>query len=503
MTNSGLSVKQLALSGHQRRFRRSLLLGALVCWILAAVTILLLVMEVSFPARIALLILGLFFLVIFSFLLTSSTEWVQPFYMLGIGMCLHFGIRAWLIAEGSNLIYVEPRLSVLGTGIFPILEIALVYAIIGYLFAWWGYKSRIGRILAKHLPRISYNWASPGAVERLTLLWLAGSIASLLLIRFGGGIYVNASLGGDLPALGVAMFISNLRLFGLLGSWILRYRTRYPSLKLRVLCWISLLSELGFALIGGYKFAFFALGCVLVIATTYGAGRAPHWRIVILFVIIGLFAVVYVAAFREVALSYGLFVPPERLSTIVTQAWEQMWYRPAENLFRFAAQEYANRLVLDNFLIILLYTPQTVPYLHGASLLPILYSPIPRILWPDRPTIALTFMDIYQSGPRVGGTAVTMIGDLYRNFGPLGVPIGMFLIGVVLRLVYEWLVIRSGRGVAASVIFGMLFISWLNLAEMGLTDFIYWPLLRQLPLALLAVWFVQWPFSRIKYAVEI
>jgi hypothetical protein len=79
----------------------------------------------------------------------------------------------------------------------------------------------------------------------------------------------------------------------------------------------------------------------------------------------------------------------------------------------------------------------------------------------------------------------------------------MFLIGVVLRLVYEWLVIRSGRGVAASVIFGMLFISWLNLAEMGLTDFIYWPLLRQLPLALLAVWFVQWPFSRIKYAVEI
>jgi len=96
-----------------------------------------------------------------------------------------------------------------------------------------------------------------------------------------------------------------------------------------------------------------------------------------------------------------------------------------------------------------------------------------------------------------------MIGDLYRNFGPPGIPIGMFLIGVILRVAYEWLVVRSGRGVATLVIFGMLFISWLDLAGMGLTDFIYWPLLRQLPLALLAVWFVQWPFSRTKSAVQI
>jgi len=60
-------------------------------------------------------------------------------------------------------------------------------------------------------------------------------------------------------------------------------------------------------------------------------------------------------------------------------------------------------------------------------------------------------------------------------------------------VVYEWLVVRSGRGVAALVIFGMLFVSWFNLAEMSLVEFTYWPLLRVLPLALISIWFVQHP----------
>jgi len=74
----------------------------------------------------------------------------------------------------------------------------------------------------------------------------------------------------------------------------------------------------------------------------------------------------------------------------------------------------------------------------------------------------------------------------------------MHLLGFILRVIYEWLVVRSGRAVSALAIFGMLFISWLDLAGMGLDGFIYWPLLRQLPIALLAVYLVQWPFSRAK-----
>jgi hypothetical protein len=72
---------------------------------------------------------------------------------------------------------------------------------------------------------------------------------------------------------------------------------------------------------------------------------------------------------------------------------------------------------------------------------------IPRILWPDKPTIAIghefarTF-NLLAPGDRETFVAITPVGELYWNFQVPGVVVGMFLVGWL----YRWLFMRYGHG---------------------------------------------------------
>ena len=79
--------------------------------------------------------------------------------------------------------------------------------------------------------------------------------------------------------------------------------------------------------------------------------------------------------------------------------------------------------------------------IHGNILRDLFTSFIPRILWPSKPIVGgaeiignLYFHTKYTS------PAVTYIGDLFRNFGVWGVFPGMVLIGIILRMIYRWLI---------------------------------------------------------------
>jgi oligosaccharide repeat unit polymerase len=66
---------------------------------------------------------------------------------------------------------------------------------------------------------------------------------------------------------------------------------------------------------------------------------------------------------------------------------------------------------------------------------------IPRPLWQDKPVASEShrYADLYFNFSENSFT-ITPMGDLLRNFGPIGVPLGMILLGFVLRLLYTSLV---------------------------------------------------------------
>ena len=84
-------------------------------------------------------------------------------------------------------------------------------------------------------------------------------------------------------------------------------------------------------------------------------------------------------------------------------------------------------------------TPQPQPYLRGETYYPLLFKPVPRFLYPEKPT------EVADLGQRYGLIAAEnetnrynlhQLGELYLNFGIAGALAGMFLLGAALRAIY-------------------------------------------------------------------
>lgn len=81
--------------------------------------------------------------------------------------------------------------------------------------------------------------------------------------------------------------------------------------------------------------------------------------------------------------------------------------------------------------------PERLAHSHGATLFRWITAPIPRIWWPEKPSLGsgpLIGTEIY--GTAGAGVPPGFVAELYMNFGAFGIPAGMFLLGVLLRALY-------------------------------------------------------------------
>ena len=85
---------------------------------------------------------------------------------------------------------------------------------------------------------------------------------------------------------------------------------------------------------------------------------------------------------------------------------------------------------------------------------------IPRIVWKDKPVSIepRDYGDLYFNYAENSFT-MTPMGDLLRNFGPIGVPIGMIILGFLIRAMYAALIEDQPFSFWRSTLFYMLFTS--------------------------------------------
>ncbi|HOI94190.1 MAG TPA: hypothetical protein PK250_05725 [Syntrophobacter fumaroxidans] len=87
--------------------------------------------------------------------------------------------------------------------------------------------------------------------------------------------------------------------------------------------------------------------------------------------------------------------------------------------------------------------PGKFDYQHGVTLLTWLFAPIPRTMWMEKPPVfigAVMGQKVFETmEPGGEGAAIPpmIVAELFLNFGPLGVPVGMFILGYCLRLLYR------------------------------------------------------------------
>jgi hypothetical protein len=100
-------------------------------------------------------------------------------------------------------------------------------------------------------------------------------------------------------------------------------------------------------------------------------------------------------------------------------------------------------------------TPAMVPFWAGESYYPILFKPIPRFIMPDKPEEVSGSWFGHRYGlitPENITTSINLpqIVELYGNFGLIGVIAGMFIFGLIYRLLLE-MYIHPGMGLGALV----------------------------------------------------
>jgi hypothetical protein len=104
---------------------------------------------------------------------------------------------------------------------------------------------------------------------------------------------------------------------------------------------------------------------------------------------------------------------------------------------------------LDLLADVIRRTPDEVPYWGGETYLSLVGAFVPRFLWPDKPTKELGQGFGHRYGYIGANDSMTAINlpilvEFYVNFGMLGVVVGMFVVGIIYRLV-ERAVNRPGQ----------------------------------------------------------
>jgi hypothetical protein len=83
--------------------------------------------------------------------------------------------------------------------------------------------------------------------------------------------------------------------------------------------------------------------------------------------------------------------------------------------------------------------PTRVPYLYGESLIEVLYSPIPRLIWRDKPTMvdrasqryAVIFGIQTERGAQSTAIGMNLLVEAFWNFGWFGVGLWCFASGLI------------------------------------------------------------------------
>lgn len=82
------------------------------------------------------------------------------------------------------------------------------------------------------------------------------------------------------------------------------------------------------------------------------------------------------------------------------------------------------------------YVPASSPYLLGRSYAETVVFPIPRVFWPGKPQGSIA--NLTQHVASSAGVAFPEYGEMYANFGPVGVLVGSVIFAAMIQLIWRW-----------------------------------------------------------------
>jgi len=329
------------------------------------------------------------------------------------------------------------------------LPLSLVYICLGFIGMCVGfvipYGKRFGSWARGHVSGSEWNGIN---------VWIAGGI--LLLIGVGFNIigFVQGLLGyqkvSDSAMFdGLISFLATILSVGLVLLWVRIFREKdLDPLHIVVIAVLIALIPLRMALLGnrgGLLVAIVPIG----MAFAYSGRRLKliHGVAFTVMVLVALVVgVLYGTAFRQIKGSEDRIATGAYLEQVVATV-EYIGRTNVGELISENAETLASRIEnLSSLAVVVSNHERLAPYeadygIENNILNDLSTSLIPRFLWREKPntTDPRAYSDLYfDYGDN--SFAITPFGDLLRNFGIVGIPLGMLLIGFYFRVVYSFLI---------------------------------------------------------------
>jgi hypothetical protein len=332
-------------------------------------------------------------------------------------------------------------------------EIDLPYTVLlvalGFSGLAFGYLLPIGQIIGewirKSLPTIQY----PPRLYILPGLLLLGlgvlSVSAATFLGIAGYQVADQITSYD----GLIIATTQFWMEGMFLLWLVIFRKGRWDAASYICAGVTFVTFLIRALFAGNRGSLLHFFVVVFMAYVL-AGRILNIKqmisagfLMILCVGVGM---IYGTTFRNVKGQAGAVSVSEYTGSIF-ETFEQVGRNDSRELFELSSGALAERIdTLSSVAVVVSNYQKLAPFEEQYGLQDNILNDlttffIPRILWNDKPVAsdARSYSELYFDYGQ-NSFAITPIGDLLRNFGPVGVPIGMLLLGLILRIFYAALI---------------------------------------------------------------
>ncbi len=348
------------------------------------------------------------------------------------------------------------------------LPLCLVYVSIAYLGLAFGFMLPFGKVIGEYvkgrLPR--WDWT-----EKELLMPSLGLLG--IGIFFNLSALVSGLLGFQrLNEIGVfdalQYFLTLIFVEANFLLWMIIFKTRNRDWSTYALSgFLVLLIPFRMIILGSRSSLLQAVIMILVAFTLSGRKlRFQQAAIVLSLGVLALFAgVIYGTTFRNIKGSESK-VSVEEFADSVGQTFNKLGTDDLSKTMSEAVSSLAERVdALSSLGVVVANYEKLAPYEAAYGLENNIWTYtwtafVPRILYADKPVVsdARGYSDLYFDFGE-NSFAITVIGDLLRNYGPIGIPLGMILLGFVLRIFYAALVENNSPSSWQAMIFYMVLIT--------------------------------------------
>jgi hypothetical protein len=284
-----------------------------------------------------------------------------------------------------------------------------------------------------------------------TALWLIGSAAYVYFQVFVLSDKTNLASARGLASMGQTQtfFVLLANLLQPLGVLFLAYGyARFRTIFWTIVIIAAVLLQVGMGFLADVKSEAILAGVLVIVTKTLVENRLPKIWLISAAVFIAVAFPIFVAYRAEITGQRGISRTAAALEIgkvldIVLNAKEK-----AEESGKGLGPGFFERSSLkSNVELTFEKTGVDVPFQHGLTLIDLPFAFIPRIIWPDKPSVPAgqLFNKQFYHGTDDTYISPSHLGELYWNFGWPGVLIGMAMIGAILGVIGARANLATGR----------------------------------------------------------